>query len=393
MKRRKLLVGFALLLLLAGVSLLLSIYARADSRPDIATAAVVKKDIEKTVLATGTLYAIKTVEVGAQVSGQLEHLHVSLGQHVEKGELLAQIDPVLQQNSLKEAEAELENIDAEIAAKNALLKQYSQNYARQKQLFSADAGPRADFENAEAEYFTTQAEIRSLQAQLKKAAVAVDTAKANLGYTRITAPMSGTVVEIAAEEGQTLVSSQSVSTILTLADLERMTVKAQISEADVDKVKAGQKVSFTTLGNTQKSYAGTLRAIEPSPVEDSSSSSSAVYYNGLFDIDNPQQSLRIGMTAEVTIVVARSEQALVAPASVLRDNGHHFETMVEVLEQGRPVPRRVTVGLNDSLNVEITSGVQPGEQLVIHDTSLPQAEQTEAMRPPGPMGGPPPGRP
>ncbi len=369
----------------------------ADAKPVPITTKVTRGHIEETVLASGTLYAIKSVEIGAQVSGQLEHLHVSLGEQVAKGELLAEIDPVLQQNSLKEAEAERENIQAEILAKQALLKQYRLNYERLQQLLPVDGTNRADFESAEGQYQSTLAGCQALQAQLKKAVIAVATAKANLAYTRITAPMAGTVVSIEAEEGQTLVSSQAVSTILTLANLNQMTIKAQISEADVMKVKPGQNVEFTTLGDPEKRYRGTLRAIEPSPVDDSSSSSSAVYYNGLFDIANADHLLRVGMTAEVTIILDQVEQALLAPVGVLRDNGHHFETMVDVFNGERPEPRRVVIGLNDTVNVQIVSGVKEGEALLVHAESLPANNSTDdnsdSMRPPGGPLGPPPGRP
>ncbi len=392
--KRYLTFGFVCLLLAViagGVSFL----NRADARPAPQTVKVSSGSIEETVLASGTLYAIKSVEIGAQVSGQLEQLHVSLGQQVKKGELLAQIDPVLQQNALKEAEAERENIEAEIVAKEALLKQYRLNFERQQLLLPADATNKTDYESAEAQYRSTLAGCQALRAQLKKAVIAVATAKANLAYTRITAPMAGTVVEIEAEEGQTLVSSQSVSTILTLADLDRMTIKAQISEADVLKVKPGQDVEFTTLGDPEAKYHGTLRAIEPSPVEDSSSSSSAVYYNGLFDIDNSDHQLRVGMTAEVTIVLAKQERALLAPVGVLHDNGHQFETMVDIFNGERPEPRRIKVGLNDTVNVEIVAGLKEGDTLILHSGSLPAqdtSEKFDGMRPPGGPMGPPPGR-
>lgn len=395
MKRRYLIIFIILLAALGAGGVFF--HNLADAKPVPVTVQVSKGTIEETVLASGTLYAVKSVEIGAQVSGQLEHLHVVLGQQVKKGELLAEIDPVLQQNSLQEAEAERENIKAEIVAKEALLKQYRLNFERQSQLLPMEATNRTDYESAEALYRSTEASCASLRAQLKKAVIAVSTAKANLAYTRIIAPMSGTVVEIEAEEGQTLVSSQSVSTILSLADLDRMTIKAQISEADVLKVKPGQAVQFTTLGDPEKRYMGTLRAIEPSPVEDSSSSTSAVYYNGLFDIDNNDHQLRVGMTAEVTIVLDRAEQALLAPVGVLRDNGHHFETMVDIFNGEHPEPRRVMIGLNDTVNVQIVAGVKEGERVLLHAASLPAADtdsdQADAMRPPGGPMGPPPGRP
>ena len=354
------------------------------------TIPVVRMDLEETVLASGTLHAFKTVEVGAQVSGQLERLHFQLGEEVKKGDLLAEIDPVLQQNDLKEAMAEQENMLAKIEASKALLKQNEREYKRQKTLFTQDATSRADLESAQAQYETTRADLDALKAQLKKAVVAVDSAKANLSYTRISAPMDGVIISIDAEEGQTLVSSQAVSTIMTLANLDKITVKAEISEADVTKVKTAQKVYFTVLGDPDKRYYGTLRAVEPAPAEDSSisSSSEAVYYNGLFDVDNLDRSLRVGMTAQVTIILEETTQTLAAPVSVLGKTIEENQAQIEILENGRPISRTVRTGLNNKVYVEFLSGVSEGEQLVIHQAAVAATQKQTDRRPLGP----PPGR-
>ncbi len=336
-------------------------------------------DLEETVLATGTINAFKTVEVGAQVSGQLEKLHVDLGDRVEAGVLLAEIDPILQQNSLKETNAELDNINAQIVSKKAMLEEYQKAYDRQVQMIEHQATSVADLESARAQRDSTQADLVALDAKLRKARIAVDTAEANLGYTRISAPISGVVISIDSEEGQTLVSSQAVSTILTLANVDKMTVKAEISEADVTKVSPGMAVYFTILGEPDNKRHATLRAIEPGPVEDStsSSSSSAVYYNGLFDVDNSDHILRVGMTAEVTIVLAQASNVLAAPVSILRDTEASGQTVVDIVEEGRQQPRQVTLGLNDKVHVELKDGVVEGDELVLHpftvegDVSLP----------------------
>lgn len=376
-------------LLLVGVSAALAFQLLQPPKPPgIPTTPVTREDIEETVLATGTLSPFKTVEVGAQVSGQLKRLHVELGDEVKKGQLLAEIDPVLAENSLKEAAAEQENLRAQVEAKQVLLKQYRLAFKRQQQMSVQDATSRADLEHAEAQFMSSQAELRALQSQFKKAAITVDTAKANLGYTRISAPMDGVVISIAAEEGQTLVSAQSVSTILTIGNLDRMTVKPEISEADVVRVAAGQTVYFTILGEPDVRIYGTLRAIEPGPTEDSSSSSSsnAVYYNGLFEVDNLDRKLRVGMTAEVTIVRAAVKQALVAPVAVLRTTTSDG-AVVEVLENGRPVLRKVQLGLNDKVKVQLLDGVSEGEPLVVQQLQVKTSADSSNRRPGPPPGG------
>ena len=348
------------------------------------TVPVTRQDISETVLATGSLEGRKQVNVGAQVSGQLQQLKVKLGDSVSKGQLLAVIDPVIPQNDLRDAEAALDNVLAQKQAKQALLKQYRLELQRQRAMRSQDASAQADLEQAEAALAQTQAELRALDAQTRQAHIKVDTAKANLGYTQISAPMDGVVIAIVTEEGQTVVSSQSAPTILKLADLDTMTVKAEISEADVIRVQPGQATRFTILGDPDTQYQGVMRAIEPAPESESSessssttssTSSSAIYYNGLFDVANPDHKLRVSMTAQVTIVLGESKQVLAIPLSVLgqRLAGNRYE--VQVLVNDRPEPRAITTGRKDSVHIEVLEGLSEGERLVIGDSASAEAAQ------------------
>lgn len=367
--------------------------------PTYITSNVTRMDIEESVLASGTMEALKTVDVGAQVSGQLKKLYVKLGDEVRKGQLLAVIDPVLQENSLKDAEASRENVQAQIKAKKALLHQYDLAYKRQKELAAQDAGSRADLETAQAQFDTTRADLAALEAQHRKAKVAVETAKANLDYTRIVAPMDGVVIGIVTEEGQTVNSAQTAPTILKLADLDTMTVKAQISEADVIKVKPGQKVYFTILGDPDTRHYGVLRAIEPateaassssstsSTSSSSSSSSTAIYYNGLFDVRNPDRKLRVSMTAQVAVVLSEARQVLSIPVSALRDKGKNGRQKVKVMVNGKAEDRTVLVGISNNVNVQVVSGLRQGEKVIIGDAAS-QVSTTSSGQSPGP----PPGR-
>jgi len=372
--------------------------AAPPAAPITATAA--RMDIEESVLASGTMQALKTVEVGAQVSGQLRTLHVRLGDQVKKGELLAEIDPVLQQNALKDAQASQEDVQAQIVAKKALLNQYQLAFRRQKELNAQDAGSQADLESAEAQLATTRAELAALEAQLKKAAVAVDTARANLGYTSIVAPMDGVVIGIVTEQGQTVNSNQSAPTILRLANLDTITVKAQISEADIARVRPGQKVYFTTLGDPDTRHYGVLRATEPATDSASSSSSTsstssssstssaaAIYYNGLFEVPNPDRKLRVSMTAQVAIVLREAKQVLAIPSAALRDKGKDGRSRVRVLVNGEPQERLIRVGISDNVHVQVLEGVREWERVLIGETTAPAVASTGGMPP-----GPPPGR-
>lgn len=198
-----------------------------------ATEVVRKGNIEKAVLANGMLQASKLVNVGAQVSGQIQRLAVNLGDEIKQGDLIAQIDSLTQQNSLKEAQASLNSLNAQYQAKQAQIKQANYEYVRQKGMLAAKASSRADYENAEATLAIYKAELAQLDAEIEKARINVDNAQLDLGYTTINAPMDGTVVYTAVEEGQTVNANQTTPTIIELAKLDTMTVKAEISEADV----------------------------------------------------------------------------------------------------------------------------------------------------------------
>jgi macrolide-specific efflux system membrane fusion protein len=366
----------------------------AKEKTSYITADAVRMDIEEKVLASGTLNAFKTVEVGAQVSGQLKKLHVDLGDKVRKGDLLAEIDPVLQMNSLKEAEAQVESLKAQKRSKEALLKQYELAYQRQNRMVARDAAARADLESALAQLESTRSDIASLEAQIRKARIAVDSANANLGYTRIVAPMDGVVISIVTEEGQTVVSAQTATTILKLAKLDTMTVKAEISEADIMRVKPGQKVYFTTLGDSDTRHYGIVRATEPGPKSSTSASgttsstgSTAVYYNGLFEVPNPDRKLRVEMTAQVSIILNEAKQALCIPASALGEKGKDGRYAVRVVRDDRPETRKVRIGINNNIQAQVLEGLKEGDKVIVGDSSsLPVTENK------GPMGPPPGGR-
>lgn len=346
-----------------------------EEAPQYATQPVTRHSIEDTVVATGILQASKLVEVGAQVSGQIQKLAVNLGDDIKKGQLVAQIDSLTQQNSLKEAEASLTSLKAQLRAKEAQIRQAQAEFNRQKAMLKDNASSRSDYETAEANLAVYEAEAEELKAEIDQAVISVDTAKVDLGYTTISAPIDGTVVYTAVSEGQTVNSNQSTPTIIELAQLNKMTVKAQISEADVVNVKPGMEVYFTILGKPNKRFHATLRAIEPGPtlmtgddqdltVDDDE----AIYYYGLFDIDNPDRVLRIGMTAQVSIVLKKSEEALLVPAQVLvKQPGPKGESQyqVPVLENGKVVNRDVKVGINNKVNAEILSGLKEGDQVVL----------------------------
>ncbi len=380
-------------LLVAGVAVKLVFFPKSD-KPTFVTATAAPADLEQAVLATGTLQAFKQVSVGSQVSGQVKSLKVALGDKVKKGQLVAEIDSLTQANNLRNTQAALANVQAQLLAKQATLKQAELTFKREQELLAADASSRADFEAADAALNTSRADINALQAQIAQAKIAADTAQINLGYTKILAPMDGVVVALVAQEGQTVNANQSTPTIIKLATLDTITVKAQISEADVVRVKPGQKVYFTILGAPEKRYYTTLRTVEPAPdsiltdttTATSSSAATAIYYNGLLDVPNADGRLRISMTAQVYIVLSEAKQALSIPSSALGETDRQGLTTVRVLDaEGKAQPRQVKVGINNNVRAQILEGLQAGDKVVVSEAPAPGAQPAQTGRPPGRM--------
>jgi macrolide-specific efflux system membrane fusion protein len=361
----------------------------AQAAPHYLTAKVARATLESDVLATGTLQAIRQVDVGTRATGQLKSLKVKLGDHVQGGDLLAEIDPILPENDLRAQKANLANLEALKRAAEARLRKSKLEYVRQKGLIGGAATSRRDLESADAQSQADEAGLAALDAQIAQARAQTDFAATNLSYTRITAPIEGEVVAILTQEGQTVVATQIVPVILKLANLDAMTVKTQVSEADVIKVHVGQPVSFTILGDQDKRYNGKLRAVEPAPENYSnpaggaatsaqqsptSTANIAVFYNALFDVPNREHFLRIGMTAQVSIELGDAHDALAIPSAALRDRGADGRYDIRVLKPGGGVEtRRVRIGLDNFVQAEVLEGVSEGETVITGEPEQPAA--------------------
>lgn len=367
------------ILFAVGVVLTLSPVAMAvkhyfgPGKPAYLTALATRGAVESTVMASGTLQAHQQVDVGAQVSGQLKSLKVKLGDHVLKGQLLAEIDPVLSQNALLSAQASLASLEAQRRAVAATLWQANLTLKRQQQMLAREATSQQDLEAAKAQTDVLHANVASLTAQISQAHAQVDSARANVAYTKITAPIDADVVAIVTQEGQTVVAAQQAPVILKLADLDHMTVKAQISEADVIRIRPGQAAYFTILGDTDARHDGTLRAIEPAPQEfssgDTKGTGGPVFYNALFETANPDHQLRIGMTAQVIVALQRADLALNIPLSALGRRMQDGRYPVRVLQRdGATTTVMVAIGINDRVNVQVLDGLNEGEEVVTADS-------------------------
>lgn len=342
--------------------------------PQYLTAKVERGDIENAVLASGLLEGIKQVDVGAQVSGQLKSLKVKLGDKVKKGQWLAEIDPLVLRNTLRQAQVDEENLQAQRRATIAQLKETQSIYERYLGLQEDAAISKQEFETATANYEVQRANLLSLDAQIKNAHIQIDTAKVNLAYTRIVAPIDGDVVGIVTQEGQTVIANQLAPVLLKLADLDTMTVKAQVSEADVIHISPGQEVYFTILGEDRRYYAK-LRGTEPAPQNfldtqpaGTPKQTTAVFYNALFDVPNPDHRLRISMTAQVRIVLDTAKDVLTVPVAALGPRNDDGSFPVRVLDaKGQARSRNVQAGINNNVKVQIKDGLAEGERVVIGD--------------------------
>ncbi len=379
---KKLLIALAALILCALAYFLLS----PSHKNDISylTEPVIIGDITKQVTATGEVSAVQLVSVGAQVSGQIKKLHVKLGQEVRKGELIAEIDSVPQENQLNIDRAKLDSYKAQLAAKKVSLRVALTQHNRVLGLRQRDAASREALEDAENVLELAKAEVTQLESQIRQTQIAVETDQVNLGYTKITAPLDGMIVSVPVDEGQTVNANQTTPTIVQIADLNTMEIKIEISEGDICNVTPGMPIEYTILSRPEETYHAVLTSIDPglttltdgsykatssgSSVSSSSSSSSsttanAVYFYGKAQIDNRKGPLRIGMTTQNVITVARSENALLAPImSIISTKQGKFVRVLD--EEGSPQRRAVTTGLSDGVHIEILSGLKEGEKVV-----------------------------
>jgi membrane fusion protein, macrolide-specific efflux system len=381
----------------AGAVYLLSRVLFASPATTYRTVSVTRDDLAEVVLATGLLQPIRQVDVGTRVSGQLKTLQVKLGDHVKAGQLLAEIDPTVPESELRAAQAQLDNLEAQKRALVAKARRSRLELERQRGMIKGATTSRRDLEAAEALALEDEAGVAAIEARAAQAKSQTEIARANLSYTQITAPIEGDVVGVLTQQGQTVVAVQVVPVILKLAQLDSMTVRTQVPEADVIHVKVGQPVSFTIMGDPDKRYSGKLRAVELAPqnyseptqpqgVSASTSGltptggSTAVFYNALFDVANPDRRLRIGMTAQVSITLGVSKDALTVPASVLHDQEADGRYRLKLLGNGgRIEDRHVRIGINNHVGAEVLEGLKEGEKVIVGEATA--AEDGGGARP------------
>lgn len=348
--------------------------AKPPSAPPSGEAA--PADITQLVQAAGILQPRTKVDVGAQVSGQVRKIHVELGQQVKKGDLLVSLDAELARSDVAQADAAVAQQAALIDSTQASLGLARREAERQHRLFRNEAAAATETERADTELAKLEADLRGQSATLKRLQAELDQRRLRLGYTAITAPMNGTVVNLAVQEGQTVIAVQVTPVMVTLADLGEITVRTRVPEADIAQVRPGQRASFVTLAGEARRFEGTLRVIQPIPER----VGNAVFYNVLFEVPNRESSLLSDMTVQVSIETGRAAQALAIPMVALGPRSADGRYAVQVLgTEGKLEPRLIRTGLQDGVKVQVLEGLEAGDKVLL----APPPDAASAASPAG----------
>jgi macrolide-specific efflux system membrane fusion protein len=387
------------LIAVAAAGAWIKFHPKADPAARWVTATVGQGDLEDTVTALGNLQPVTFVDVGAQVSGQLTKINVAAGQKVKQGDLLAEIDPTLAEAKVNADSAALANLQAQLIDRRAQLDLSREQLKRQQNLMKDNATSEDALQVAATAVQSNTALIAALEAQAKEAQSTLSADQTSLGYTKIYAPMAGTVVQLAAQQGQTLNATQSTPVILRIANLATMMVWTQVSEADVPRLRVGMPAYFTTLGDQSHKWRGKLLQILPNPEV----VNNVVLYPALFQVANPDGKLMSQMSAQVFFVVASVKNAVTVPVAALHRPGDDagkgaadpdmqdpngedpddtedgpspsassaeadaaMPYFVRVLNAGGHTMRRqVWIGVNNRVSAEVLDGLAPGDVVVV----------------------------
>ena len=342
-------------------------YKKAEAPAGTRIVTITKGAVDETVTSQGKLEPKVYVDVGAQVSGQLKKIYVDIGYDVKKGDLLAEIDPRIYQSRVDADQARLKTLGAQLAEQEAQQMLAAQKYKRNQRLVASKAISQEGLEESAAENKAAEARVASIKAEIEESTSTLNGDMASLSYTKIYAPQDGTIVQLPAREGQTLNANQTAPNILQIANLDTMTVRAQVAEADIMRLTAGMPAYFTTLGRMEKRWKGTVRQILPSPelIND------VVLYNVLIDVDNQERQLMNGMSTQIFFELGGATNVPLIPVEALmgrvpdKDNAAGSAYRVRVLEEGGRRERIIHIGHMNRSVAEIKDGLQEGDRVII----------------------------
>ena len=357
------------------------------------TSKAVRGELVKSIESNGEIYATELIDVGAQVGGQIKKLYVKLGDVVNAGDMIAEIDSATQQNNVDTKKAQLGIYEAKLNSAKVALEISKTKFKREQELFAKNATSKEEFENAKNTLAANEASLKEIEAQVAQAKISLNTAQIDLGYTKITAPKDGVVVSVQVEEGQTVNSNQTTPTIVNIADLSKVLLKMEIAEGDITKIKVGSKVEYSILSEPNRKFYAQISSIDPglttlsngkystitsSGSTASSSSSSAIYYYAKAVVDNPDGTLRIGMTTQNTVILDSAKDAVIVPSIAVKNE--EGKSVVYVLKRDKngletAERREVQTGLIDSLKTQILSGVEEGEEVVTKQNSAAEISE------------------
>jgi len=327
-----------------------------------------KCTITGVVEASGTIKPVNTVSVGSTVSGLMKEIYVDFNSEVKKGQLLAQIDPANFQASVDQNRAQINNAEANLAKLNAEMVMAEKTYNRYKNLYAKNFVARSELDQAESDYLAKKASIGAQKASIAQARANYNTAMTNLGYTKIIAPVDGTIIKRAIDVGQPVAASFQAPELFTIAqDLTEMQIEVNVSEADIGQVKEGQNVEYTLDGYPDRTFDGKVTQVRL----DSTTTSNVVTYTVIVSVDNEDLTLKPGMTANVSIITRQSKDVMCAPSIALKYtpdiNGQKYKNQgIWILYEGKPTRIDIEKGASDDTNIEVISNrLRVGDEIII----------------------------
>lgn len=324
--------------------------------------------ITQVVEASGTINPVNTVSVGSTVSGLMKAIYVDYNSEVKKGQLLAQIDPANFQASVDQNRAQINNAEATLAKLNAEMVMAQKTYNRYRNLYAKNFVARSELDQAESDFLAKKAAIGAQQASIAQARATYKTAMTNLGYTKIIAPVDGTIISRDIDVGQPVAASFQAPELFTIAqDLKKMQIEVNVSEADIGQVKEEQDVEYTLDGYPDSTFYGKVTQVRL----DSTTTSNVVTYTVIVSVSNDDLKLKPGMTANVSIITNRSSNVLCAPTIALKyspeTSGQKYKNQgIWILDDGKPRRIDIKEGASDDTNVEIISKrVKVGDSVIV----------------------------
>lgn len=385
-------IKFGIFCVLALILIWFFLFKKDEEAPNFITTKLQSGDIKSVVIANGEVYAQDLVDVGAQVSGQIKKLYVKVGDNVKKGDMIAQIDSEKQENEISKEKAQLVIYEANLKAAEIKAQNAKIQFLREQKLYKKDATSKEKLENAKNEAALSAANVKQIQAQIEQTKLALDTAETNLGYTKISAPLDGTIVSVPVEEGRTVNANQTTPTIVKIADLSKMEIRLQISEGDISLVKVGQNVEYTILSALDDIKKAEISSIDPAltslsdgsydktNLNGSNSSNEAVYFYAKVLVDDNDGFLKIGMTTQNTIIVNEAKNVNFITSSAIQKDKNN-ERFVWILKDKTPTKTKIKIGISDNLNTQILSGINKNDEIIISNPNKSENSKSIA-RPP-----------